>query len=581
MFKTQQFDKALDEYFSKLALDEKGGQWRTCRFSGEKFYVRPEDIEFYKKIRVPLPTLSPAERWRRMLAYHNVHNLFYVKSAFSGERIIAAYPPDTPFKVFEHQIWFSDKWDPFAFGRPWDTTKVFFDQFKELRTIVPRPNLVTDTTNTGSEYTNTSTHLKNCYLTFSTISGENLYYFDCCDGCTDCVDCEGLWNSNTCYQSQILYDSYRCFYCEQSRDCLESNFLFDCRNCQNCFMSSNLRNKKYYFRNQQLSKEEYEQKIQQEVYLGSFAHLQNYLKEFTDLKRNAYYKPDNNFRAVNSYGDFIDNSRNCYWCNYIVECDNVNYSEGVGYYKDSYDIVGGAGGELCYELVTLSTANNFGAKLSSQIDNCRDVEYCDLCRNCHDCFGCIGLANKSFCIFNRQYTEEEYWRVVDQIKTSMLAAWEYGELFPPELAPVPYKLSLISSYPGFRDFEQAASYGYDTSEVPIQKSEVAGDIVSAGSLPDDIKDVDDGILQKIIFDEKNNKYFRLTKYEFDFYRRHCLALPREHPLKRLERFREGYDLRMSFYDETCRKCGVPIKTVNNPAHYKNNYCEPCYQNSLT
>jgi len=54
--KTPKFDQALDEYFSKLELDEKGGQWRVCRFSGEKFYVRLEDVEFYKKMRVPLPT---------------------------------------------------------------------------------------------------------------------------------------------------------------------------------------------------------------------------------------------------------------------------------------------------------------------------------------------------------------------------------------------------------------------------------------------------------------------------------------------------------------------------------------------
>ena len=53
--KTPQFDAALDAYFAALALDEKGGQWRLCRFSGERFYVRPEDIVFYKEMRVPLP----------------------------------------------------------------------------------------------------------------------------------------------------------------------------------------------------------------------------------------------------------------------------------------------------------------------------------------------------------------------------------------------------------------------------------------------------------------------------------------------------------------------------------------------
>ena len=44
--KTPKFNKAMEKYFSELKLDEQGGQERICRVSGEKFYVRPEDIEF-------------------------------------------------------------------------------------------------------------------------------------------------------------------------------------------------------------------------------------------------------------------------------------------------------------------------------------------------------------------------------------------------------------------------------------------------------------------------------------------------------------------------------------------------------
>src|SRR3989344_5866418 len=98
MSKTPKFDQALEKYFSDLKLDERGGQWRICRFSGEKFYVRPEDIGFYKKIKVPLPTLSPKERIRRKLAFLNSYNLFKVNSAFSGKSLISQYPPTTPYK---------------------------------------------------------------------------------------------------------------------------------------------------------------------------------------------------------------------------------------------------------------------------------------------------------------------------------------------------------------------------------------------------------------------------------------------------------------------------------------------------
>src|SRR3989344_1241053 len=101
--KTPKFDKALDEYFAGLKLNEKGGQWRVCRFSGEKFYVRPEDVEFYKRMRVPLPTLSPHERRRRRGAAINGYTLFKKASAFSGKKIVSIYPPSSPFKILDRK----------------------------------------------------------------------------------------------------------------------------------------------------------------------------------------------------------------------------------------------------------------------------------------------------------------------------------------------------------------------------------------------------------------------------------------------------------------------------------------------
>src|SRR3989304_5871716 len=102
--KTPNFDRALDGYFSKLELDKKGGQWRVCRFSGEKFYVRPEDIKFYKKMRVPLPTMSPNERLRLLLSSWNSYFLFNSTSAFSGKKIVTQFPPNTdePLCCFSH-----------------------------------------------------------------------------------------------------------------------------------------------------------------------------------------------------------------------------------------------------------------------------------------------------------------------------------------------------------------------------------------------------------------------------------------------------------------------------------------------
>ena len=577
--KTPNFDRALENYYQGLVLDKDGGEERTCRFSGEKFRVEPRDVDFSRKIGVPLHTLSWAERIRAKASYFNNYNLFRVKSAHSGKSIVAAYPPDTPYKIFEHSAWFSEALDPLAFGVSYDPSKSFFKQFAALQLAVPRPNLITDATNVNSEYTNTSTNLKNSYLTFSTLSGENLYYFDCCNGSRDCVDCESTWDSIDCYRCQLINNCHGCISCEESRNCIGSQFLFDCRDCSSCFMSANLRHKKYYFFNEPLEKAEYNARIKA-LNLGSEKQFSDLLQKFMELKRKAFRRPDNNFKSVNCVGDFIDNSKNCRTGYYLEGCENTDYSFGVGWYRDCSDIFGGGGGELCYEYAGISTRGNYGVKFSSQINQSHELEYCDLCYNCRNCFGCVGLKNKSFCVLNRQYSESEYWSVVDTIKTAMLKSGEYGEFFPPALMPVPYRISFTVAYDGFGDYENAERYGYDTRPVESLSARPEGEIIEAGELPDDIKNVNDSILQKAVHDSANGRYFKITPYELAFYRRRSLPLPRINPMERLADFRKRYTLRLKFFDRRCPVCGTGFTSVFDPKEYANVYCESCYNSEI-
>ena len=217
MVKTPKFDKALKEYFAELELDKKGGQWRVCRFSGEKFYVRPEDVEFYKKIRVPLPTLSPNERRRRRCAAHNSYTLFKKVSAYSGKKIVSIYSPRSPFKIYEHKVWYSDRWDPLEYARDYEVGESFFDQFYKFQLAVPRPSLISDPKNVNSDFTNVSRSLKNCYFTFDQNGGEDLYYHQCCAEDKNCIECWALDYSDTCYESKIGQRLFKCFFCDECR----------------------------------------------------------------------------------------------------------------------------------------------------------------------------------------------------------------------------------------------------------------------------------------------------------------------------------------------------------------------------
>ncbi len=576
MTKTPKFDTALGGYFSKLELDQNGGQWRTCRFSGEKFYVRPEDVTFYKGMKVPLPTLSPNERARRKFATTNSYNLFRIPSPFSGKLMISQYPEGTPFPVYEHEVWHGDGWDPFTFGRECDPGKSFFSQMKELMNVVPRPSLYQEGTMVNSEYCHNAGNLKNCYLVFSSNDSEDCLYSVVAYS-KNSMDLFAGVNCDTCYDSFEMYDSWKCFYSDFIKNCQESYFLYDCRGCTSCFGGVNLRNRKYVFMNEQLTKEEYEEKMK-EITLSDAVGMNELRLRFEELKKTAIHKPVQGERSVNSSGNYLHNSANCYMCFYPVQSENLAYCVGVFTTRDSYDTVGGVNNERCYD--SFPGMGNYGIKFSYDISGSRDLEYSQMCANSHDCFGSIGLKNKSFCIFNVQHTEEDYWKKVDEIKTSMLQRGEYGEFFPPELSSFPYVLTEAMSYLGYDDASVAARYGYRMDEVPKNEESVGSEVTKLGDLPSDSAKICEEVLQKTLVD-KNGKKFRIVPAELAFYRAYKIPLPGLHYSTRIEEKRKKLGpITLNLYVRTCEKCGTPINSAFPPDDPRIVYCEVCYAEAV-
>ena len=571
--KTPNFDKALDEYFSKLQLDEKGGQWRVCRFSGEKFYVRPEDIKFYKKMRVPLPTMSPNERLRLLLSSWNSYFLFNSTSAFSGKKIVTQFPPNTEYKVWEHQHWFSGNWDAAEYGIEYDLTKSFFDQFKKLKLNVPRPSLFVDNTSINSDYTNDSVYLKDCYLVFNAFNSENCHYSISPVRSKDCFDCFDAFDSTICYECFESHKLYNCKYVEFSKNCLDSYFLYDCRNCTNCFGGVNLRHKKYVFFEEQLTKEEYGKRVGK-INLGNRNVLEEYKVKFRELIKKAIHKPNHNEKSVSSMGDYILNSKNCYRSYFVEDSENSSYVIGSHKTRDSYDLTGV---DVENSYFCGGAVRDYKVMFSEMVEDSHDMEYSNLCFNCHDIFGSIGLRNKAFCIFNKQYGEKEYWNILDTIKTKMLGEGEYGEYFPPKLSPFPYNISLMASYKGYDDAEVARKLGYWVEDIKEEASEVTGEIVNSDQVPEDVADANDDILNKIIFDKTSNKKFRYTKAELDFHRKHKIALPTKHFTVRLKEKRDKFgSIVLEFFERICPKCGKKFQAVYKPEDPRIVYCEQCY-----
>ena len=83
------------------------------------------------------------------------------------------FAPDNPYKTCSQEEWFSDTWDPMAYGKDFDSSHPFFDQLHALNLAVPHPGL-NNTNVENSEYTNYALNQKNCYLVFGAADNEGI-----------------------------------------------------------------------------------------------------------------------------------------------------------------------------------------------------------------------------------------------------------------------------------------------------------------------------------------------------------------------------------------------------------------------
>src|SRR3989338_4272553 len=569
--KTPEFDKALDKILKDLKPHA-----CECKKCAQNFEIFKEDIEFYHKLRVPPPSLCPGCRKQRRMVFSNNTTLYKRKCDAPGhfEDIISLFPGELNQKVYDHNYWWSDGWDAMSFGLEYDFARPFFEQFHHFLRSFPLIQTSRDPKSIGSDYTAYGLELKNCYYVFGGIKSENISYGNWPIYARDCIDIWVAYKSELCYEVVSGINNYNCNFIYFSNNCLNSSFLYDCRNCTHCFGSANLRNKQFYFFNEPLTKEEYEQKIS-EINLGSRRTFLFWRDKFFKFLEDKIKRSTRNDKSVNSIGNLLRECRDCFMCFWVENGEHLRYIDYALSAKHSMDmtLVGSVlQNELIYESVNIAV---YDIKFSYLTRNSHFLEYCISCYNCENCFGCVGLRNKKYCVFNKQYTEEDYWKLVDEIKTKMLAAGEYGEFVPISMSPYPYNASLAQfEYPLTK--EEVGKIGGYWAESPVSLKGIdPKNILKGDEIPDDIKDTGDDILKKILICEITGKPFIITQTELDFYRKKNLPLPTKHPYQRLmERWAMKEPFRLWKYP--CSKCGQEMYTSYAPELKLKVYFEKCY-----
>ncbi|MFH1253722.1 MAG: hypothetical protein V1664_05360 [Candidatus Uhrbacteria bacterium] len=572
MSKTPNYDMAIKKNFDTLQPGE-----RTCVLTGEKWQMTDEEISWYKKFNVPPSKVSPQTRWWLTAGWFTSFQWWWNKHAETGKPLLSFIHPATGLKILPDKEWFDR--DFTDRGLMFDLQKSFFEQLRQLQLSVPiraeqnekepENSIARFSFGDVNSYFNMGCRSRNSLF--------NIWTFDVEDSAETDI-CSSIKNSFNIGYSQRIYN---CKFVRTSFDCLDSAFLFDCRNCQFCFGATNKRNAKYIFFNQQLTKDEYEKQVTK-IDFSCRSMIDEYLKKFFDLMNSTTIWPENfNEQTENSTGEFLNKVRNIKFgfsnINGAHDLFWVNYANGDCF--DSTFCSGLVDSNRCFYSTNIVKSTN--VKFSYHCGTSQNLEYCLDCYNCENCFGCAGLNRKKFCLLNKQYTEEEYWRLVDELKTKMLEGGEYGEFFPLSMATSYFPDSgavLYFGAPkeigvklGALDFEPESfgAVGEELSDVSKMKD--------ASLVPDNIDDFDESQWLGIpLWDAAWKRRFAFIKPEIDFYRKNRLGPPRQHFIARMQKLILEANVG-KFAEQKCHQCQKIILVAENPT-YKNRkiYCHECY-----
>lgn len=132
-----------------------------------------------------------------------------------------------------------------------------------------------------------------------------------------------------------------------------------------------------------------------------------FFQQFKDLFEKAPLPNLANTNTINSdYGNHNADMKNCYLVYASYEDEDLAYCSGVTNCNNSLDIYKSLNLTQCYDDTQSDGLNRVFFSYDS--DESVNSAFLYSCKNMIDSLGCINLRNKSNCIFNQQYSKEEY-----------------------------------------------------------------------------------------------------------------------------------------------------------------------------
>lgn len=555
---------------------------KFCTQCAAPFEITPEEAAFIadispkfggKRYEIPLPSQCPACREQQRLSYRNEWNLYHRKCDKTGRQMISIYSSGKPYQVYEQNVWWSDQFDPLSYGREFDFSRPFFEQWQELSLAVPRMS-IHNAKSENCEYTNYSAENKSCYMVVGGLGCENNYYSYRPSYCKDICDCYDPFQCELCYEVSESKNLHNCRFCVQCHNSRDLAFCTACTGCADCIGCVNLRQKRFHIFNQSFNEEEYRAKSTELL-----ADPEGTRTRAQELRLTQPHRALDILGCEECTGEHLLNCKDCHnififkdsqRCRHCTfgenntSCIDVNFSDNC---------------ELQYFSSNLE--KNYNVLFANLAWYVTDSIYITSCFNSNHLFGCIGMKKHAYCVFNKQYTKEEYEDLVPRIIAHMrrtplrspdgsFAGYEWGAYYPAAHSPFGYNESVsFADYP--LSESEALARGWKWHGEGRQESYLGPE----QSIPGRIEDVSDDITNLILRCSVTRKPFKIIPQELKFYRDVGVPIPNKCPD---QRHKERMELRnpRKLWSRKCGKCGKGMETTYSPDRKEIIYCEECY-----
>jgi len=242
--------------------------------------------------------------------------------------------------------------------------------------------------------------------------------------------------------------------------------------------------------------------------------------------------------------------------------------------------------ELCYNLMGILQCNK--SKNCAYVFYCNEVEYSENCHNLTSAIGCDAIRKGQYMILNKEYSKEEYDKTKKKIDEQMKKEGTYGQFFPPELAPFGFNETLGYEYYPITE-QEAKEKGFNWQNKTT--GTYGKETIAEKDIPETIAEVNEDILNQILVCKDCKKNFRITKAEFDFYKRMNLPLPhKDFECRHQDRMKKRNPRKLWHRKCMCDKtnhsnhigdaCVNEFETSYSSDRPEIVYCETCYQQEV-